>query len=111
MAQNSIRAIPLTQLDAATLLITYQPVNPGGLPEACIILRIINGSNVAIAISYDGITDNDTLAANQTLQVNAQTNSQPAAQVSLWPKGTVVYARSLVAGIGNVNVAGYYNPR
>ena len=109
MAKNRISAIPLTTFDSAAVTLTFQPINPDGLPHPCTILRVINGSTESISISYDGTTENDVLAAGDTLQINAQTNAQPANQFSLWPRGTVVYI-SGTAGTGGISVAGYYNP-
>ena len=109
--QNNIRAIPLTTFNAAGLLAGFQAVNgPNGLDEPCIILRINNASNVTITISYDGVTDHEYLTANEVMQIEAQTNSQPSNYVCNFKKGTIVYVRG-IAGVGTIALSGYYSPK
>ena len=108
MAQNYLQAIEGETFNAATLTGTPQPINPNGLPEACNILRITNASTVAVAISYDGVTDNDAVLSNQVLTLNAQTNALPNGNVALFRKGTIVYVYGTAAGVGEIILAGYY---
>ena len=108
--KNRIQAIQLTTFNAAGLLAAYQVVNATGLDFPCSILRINNASNTAITISYDGVTDHEYLAANQVLQLEPQTNSQPSANVSLFAKGMFVYVKG-TAGVGTIALSGYYNPQ
>lgn len=109
--KNIIKAIPLTTFNAAGLLVTYLPINPNGLDEPCIILRISNNSNIAVTISYDGITDHDYLLSNDLLQIEAQTNSLPKPKVCVFAKGTVIYVKSTGAGLGNISLSGYFQPQ
>ena len=107
--KNSLLAIPLTSLNAAAVAIGFAPVNPNGLAEPCVILRIINDQTMPITISYDGLTDHDYLPARGILQINAQTNSLPKGNICRFNKGSIIYVAG-VAGVGNVVVAGYYQP-
>jgi hypothetical protein len=72
-------------------------------------LRIINNSDVGLEISYDGSTQHDFVAANTTLNLPVQTNSQPTNKTALFPKGTTVYVNGST-GTGVVYLAGYYQP-
>ncbi len=108
--KNIIKAIPISVLDSAAVLAQYQPINPNGLPFPCTILRINNNSNQAIIISYDGVTDHEYVSSLQDLKIDAQANSQPNNQVSVFPKGLVVYIRG-IAGMGTITLSGYYQPQ
>jgi hypothetical protein len=103
---NSIQAIPLTSIDSATLASSYKVINAGGLAAPCFLIRIINTSGVTVTISYDGTTDNDVLAANSTLQLDFQENSQPNNYIAKLSKGTQIYAKG-TAGTGLIYLAGY----
>ncbi len=110
MPVNKIQAIPMAIIDAGAIPVGYTPINaPNGLPHACTILRIINDSDIAIAISYDGTNDNDFILPNSVLQIEAQTNSRPNNKEQLFAQGTIVYVRSPIPGTGEVWVAGYYS--
>lgn len=108
--KNIIKAIPITVMNSAAVLAQYQAINPNGLPFPCTILRINNDSNQAIIISYDGATDHEYLSVGQDLKIDAQANSQPNNQVSVFPKGLVVYMRG-IAGMGTITLSGYYQPQ
>lgn len=107
--KNKIAAIEVTSFDAA-LLAGYMPINPGGLTEACFLIRIINNSDEDIDISYDGITDHDFLPMGETLEISFQNNSQPNNNVALIAKGTIVYVAGS-GGSGTIYLAGYYSPQ
>ena len=107
--KNSINAIPLTSRDSATVNNTLQRLSAdAGLPGACVILRIVNDSNVTIGVSYDGVTFNDSVRSGSDLQLYFQTNSQPGNFVACMPKGTKVYVIGAAAGAGFVYLTGYY---
>lgn len=108
--KNIIKAIPLTTLSAAGLGASYQAINPDGLDQSCIILRINNDSNVAITISFDGVTDHEYLGSQETLHIDAQTNSLPQPEVCVFAKGTKVYVKG-TAGMGTLAVSAYYQPQ
>lgn len=107
MAQNSVKAIPLSTVASSTLTASYQSMNPGGFAEPLFLLRIVNGGSTAVTVSYNGITDNDTVPANSVLEIPSQTNSQPSAHYALWSARTQVYIKG-TAGTGSITLAGYY---
>lgn len=107
--QNYVLAVPLSSINADTLG-AYQPLNTGGLPHACFMIAIINGSNTDIVVSYNGVTDHDYVQANHERVIPAQNNAQPNNFTALFKKGTTVYVRAAGAGIGSINLAGYYQP-
>lgn len=108
--KNSVKAIELQDIDAATLTALYQPINPAGLTEACFLLRIINASNVRVFISYDGVTNNDVLAPNTSIDVQAQANAQPQNYVAKFAQGLIISASAVAPGVGAIYVTGYFQP-
>ena len=105
---NRIAAIELQELDASTFIGTFLELC-SGLPKACSIIRIINASDVGVAISYDGVTVNDYLEAHDTLMLPVQTVALPPQKIVQFPIGFKVYINGLV-GTGYVKLAGYYQP-
>lgn len=106
MPQTRVLAIPLEDIDSATLLPTYLPINTG-LPHACFFLKIINGGTTAITISYDGVNDHDVVFANSIAELPSGTVTSLREQSALWAKGLVVYAKG-TAGVGSIGVSGLY---
>ena len=107
MAQNSVKPLLLGSRTSASVIATYLPVNGIGFANPPFFVRINNASNTAVTISYNGIDDHEFLPANSVFELPSQTNSQPNAQVALFPKNTVVYVKG-VAGAGTIYVSGYY---
>ena len=107
MAQLKIKEIPLTTFNSANLVVGYLPVNAGGLPNACFLLRIINGGTTAIEISYDGVTNHDVVFPSSTLQLPGPINTLLNSNGALFPQGQVIYVAG-TAGVGTIAVAGYY---
>ena len=108
MAKSFVKAITAESINAAGFGGGFVPINEDGLEQACFLIRIINGSNVVVSISYDGIAENDVLLPNETLQLDFQTNSSPNGYIAWLKKGTIVYADASMAGVGFVLLAGYY---
>jgi hypothetical protein len=107
MAQNSVKAFLLSSVLSSAVTGLYTALNGTGFPQAPFFIRIINASSNAITISYNGIDDNEFIPANSVFELPSQTNSQPNAQVALFPKYTIVYIKG-TAGTGNVYLSGYY---
>lgn len=110
MAKSFVLAIPVTSFDTAGANAAYQAINPNGLTHNCFMIRVINTSNITIELSYDGVTDNDILQPDATLQLNLQSNSSPNGYITQMRKGTVVSVKSTsgAAGVGLVYLVGYY---
>ncbi len=107
MAQNSVKALALNSILSSAVTALYVPINGSGFANAPFFIRIINASNMAITISYDGVTDNEYIPANSVFELPSQANAQPGAQVALFPKNTIVYIKG-TAGTGNIYLSGYY---
>ena len=107
MSQNRIAAIEKYYIDSSTFTGGFDVLCPG-LDEACFLIRIINASNRAVSISYDGILYHDYVPAGETLQLSFQANNRPKSHVNQLAKGTKVYVTG-AAGTGNVYLAGYYS--
>jgi hypothetical protein len=109
MASNIVKAIPLITFNTAGLLANYQLINgPDGLPSECFFLGIINDSGADITLSFDGIIDHEYLPAGYNTYMPAQMNSQPNAQVALFPKRLKIYVKSAAAAAGTLAISGYY---
>jgi len=109
MSKNTVKAVPLDDIDSATLTGVYAIINSGGLPYNCFLLRIMNASSQDVTISYDGAINHEVVLADSTLQIPAQSNSQPNNWVANFPKGMVVWAKG-TAGVGSIYVSAYYQP-
>lgn len=105
--KNSVLAIPLTTFNSASMLATYQAINTVGLPQPCILIRLINNSNQAVTVSYDGTTDHEYIPASTTVLLEFQTNSQPSNYGTTMKKGTVVSVKG-TSGSGTIALVGYY---
>lgn len=71
------------------------------------ILRITNGSNVAITISQNGTTDMDVVLAGATLQLDlGEQRGNPSPATSIQSR-TAIYVKGS-AGTGNVYLAYLY---
>jgi hypothetical protein len=105
--RTQIDALTMSSKDSATVGAGYAALNAGGLAQSCSILRIVNDSNQAITVSYDGVTDQDYVAANTSLQLYFQTNAQPDTGRALLARGTVVSVKG-TAGVGTIKLIGYF---
>ena len=101
------KAIPLSTFGSSSLSGTYQAINASGLPNSCFFVRINNGGNTPITISYDGVTDNEFIRSNSEFELPSQANSQPNAMKALSPKGRVYWVKG-TAGAGTISLSGYY---
>lgn len=108
MAQNYVKALTLSTFAASSLSTSYQAVNSAGFSEPVFFMRLVNDTNQDVTISYDGVNDNEYVAAGDTFEFPNQANSQPQAQLALWRKGTVVYVKAAASGTGTLTLSGYY---
>jgi hypothetical protein len=110
MAKNTIKAVPMTIVDSATLTNTYTATITGGLAQSCYLLRIINDSNQDITISYNGTTDADYILQGTGNNIPAIYASTPNGFKAEFAKGTQIYVKG-TAGTGNLYIIGYYQPQ
>lgn len=108
MAGTSLKAIPRVDFNAAGLMVNYQPLTVTGLPAACFIVKISNQSNIAIDLSYDGVTAHEYIRADSDFFLPIQMNAQPTAWEVLIPKGSKMYIKATGAGIGTIYLSAYY---
>ncbi len=100
MTKQRLVAIPRKQFDFKDMTAIYQPINPLGLGEPCIIVRVVNASNKDVNISYDGVTDHDYLLANHSIQFSSIGTRKAAA------KTLVAYVKGS-QGVGFIYIIGY----
>jgi len=109
--KNSIKAIPMAAISSTVLTASFQPINVGGLPNACFLLKFNNFTTAFVVISLDGITDHDTIDFGASAEVYGGIgSSQPQNETCLWTKGQVFYVRG-TAGTGVFSLSGYYQPQ
>lgn len=105
MIINRIVPLVCTSVDAATL-------NPAvfialkTLESPALYLKVVNNSNTAVIISYDGTTAHDYLIAHDTLELNFQTNSIPRAKQVNMAQNTIVYLKGN-PGVGLITCTAY----
>lgn len=104
--KNIVRAIPYRTISAATFTGSFIVLG-APLPQACFMIRIVNETDVDVAISYDGTTPHDYIPTETQVTLGFQGNSQPNNYTALIPKGTQVYVRGS-AGSGNIYLIGYF---
>jgi len=107
MPTNRVNAIEMYSKNSATLTGGYDLVVTA-LDESCFLLRVINASNRSVVVSYDGVNDNDYIAASGVLQLSFQTNNKIPNKIALLRKGQKIYLKG-TAGTGFIYIAGYYN--
>lgn len=108
--KNSVMAIPLESIDSASITANFQAINPGGLPAPCFGMRIINNSSIGVTISYNGTTPHDYVLSGEVLPLPYQSEAGPHNDAAYLPKGTIVYVKSPIAGIGLIYLSAYYQP-
>jgi hypothetical protein len=108
--KNYVLPIPLSSIDSATFTGDYQLLSAaGGIPNAAIMIHIVNDADVSITISYDGTTDHDFLLPATDRQLEFQTNNAPNNHMAMLAQGTKVYVKG-AAGTGLVYLSGFYLP-
>ena len=108
MTANYVKMIPLQTFNTANLTGNYQILNPGGLPEACYLVKFFNNSTEPVYISMDGTTDGDYLPPEYTFPIYAQCNAQKR-DTGFWAKGTTFWIKG-TASVGLFLISGYYEP-
>lgn len=111
--------VEMAVFNSATLTGSYQAMNGAsqyaiytgtGFPDSVKSIKIYNGSNVGITVSFDGVTRNDYWPPGTTLILDVQANH---ADNSAYGSGTLNGAAGQViygtgsAGIGNVYISAY----
>jgi hypothetical protein len=101
---NKIAAIPMTNIAVTA---DYLPINPGGLPNACNSISLLNDSTDSVTISFDGTTDAYFLLPTSINTLPVVEMGQPNNFAAQWAQGQVVYAKG-TADSGDVYLAGLY---
>ena len=107
---NRLYPLPLSVFDTGTLTNAYQLVTITPFSEPCNLIRIVNTSDVAVMISYDGVTDHDVIRKDKTVAISAQLNKRPAWPHTKFVRGTKVYVKYILGASkrGHLRVIGYY---
>lgn len=95
----------LRSIDTATLAGSYLPIGTV-LTNGGRILRFTNLSNVTVTVSWDGINDNEILAAGTSFLLDVSAARENANYLEV-QNGTQFYAKS-AAGVGLFYISVYY---
>lgn len=111
MAQlDSFQAIGRQAFDLTLLNGTYQPLNGTGFSDDVKILKVYNGSNVGVDISFDGVNDHDFWPAGATLIIDFQTNhadrASNGAGTLYGRKGQIIWGKTSTTST-QLQMAGY----
>jgi hypothetical protein len=109
MPKSVVRPIAFVELDTTTLVhgtyVFFTQTN-----AALVIIRFVNTSANPVFISYDGgITTHDVCFPGGFLLYDFQTNSIPAAQSCVLPKGTTIWVQGDPSA-GFFGMSGYFQP-
>jgi hypothetical protein len=107
--KNSVAALAASQLAFGSISGTYALL--GTLSNACFMIRIINTTDEAVQISYNGSTLNDVVPSGKVAELNFQTNSQPNTSIANMAAGTQVWVGGATGTEGAVYLCGYYSPQ
>lgn len=106
---NFVETVQLSTFNSSGLTGAYQSINGNGLSNDVKILRIVNDSDQAITISYNGVNDSDIILSKSSETFEFQANAQEVpggAGIKYVRKGQIIYAKG-TAGTGNIYVGGY----
>lgn len=107
---SSFQCITAVSFDLATLTGSFQALNGTGFSDDIKILKIFNGSGVAVDISYDGVNKHDFWPSGATLIIDLQTNhadnSSYGAGTLNGRKGQIIYGRTSSTST-QLQIAGY----
>ena len=107
--ENIIQLIPVQGVNTSTFSgTTYYALNPDGLDESCYVIRIINNSNIDIAVSIDdGYRSYEIVPTKTSVSLGDWSGSGMS-----WEKGKVFWVRNAAsaggAGTGLIYLSGYY---
>lgn len=101
--QSVKRYAPATALTIDSAALTGSFASKGTIPVGAVFAKIINCSNQAVEISFDGTNVNDAAPASGVSQIGPTSSGEEIAAI---PKGLTVYARG-TAGTGNIYIVTY----
>lgn len=109
--ENSwFEAIDRAVFDTSTLTGSYQVMNGSGFSDDIKELKIFNGSDTGVDVSYDGSTDHDFYPAGSTfildIQANHATRATHGSGTKYGRKGQKIWGKG-TAGTGNLYIIGY----
>lgn len=96
--------------NTATLTGTFQSLNGSGFGDDIKMLKMYNGGNQGVTLSYGGVLDEDYAPPSSTfvfdVQANHADNASSGAGTLNGRKGQIIWGRG-TAGVGNLYIIGY----
>jgi hypothetical protein len=96
---------PLRSLDSATLSGSYLPLGTP-LINPIRIVKFTNNSNVAVTISWDGVTDHEFLPAGSFLLLDISSNKEAMRPFDI--SAHTQFSIKGAAGVGLIYVSAYF---
>ena len=107
--QIRIKAIPLKSLASTSFGASYTLVTASsGIPNPCLMLKIVNNSDEDVTVSYDGTTDQDFVPKGTVAELKPGDVNSPNNYSAIWAQGTQVWVKGSTGMTGSVYVSGYY---
>lgn len=103
--QQRLYPNPLSSINSASFTGSYQLLGTT-LPNACRIIKLTNNSNVAVTISWDGVTDHEILPAGSFVLLDASANKENSGICEI-SQGTQFLVKGS-AGTGSVYLSSYF---
>lgn len=104
--KNFVVPAEMESFDSTGLTASYQALN-SGLDRHCLILTIVNDSDVAVTLSWDGTTDHHYLPAQSTLVLDLSTNNSIPNDRFVAKKGQIFYGKGSAGSTGSIYISGY----
>jgi hypothetical protein len=108
MPQDTYKALPMVIVNSATLGVNYRSLNGGGFPVPVVYMRIMNGSNRDLLISYDGDDVHDLVGANSEVVIIPPISSLPNNKSAAISANLPIYGANAGGATGLINIVTYY---
>lgn len=107
VAQSTVLyPMPMATFNSATLTGSFQAIG-SPLPAEARIVKMVNSSNVAVAVSLDGATSHDIVPAGGFFLYDITTNRGNSSPVMCIQKGIQFYINGS-AGVGSIYLVAWF---
>lgn len=107
---NRARPLPLSTIDSSAITGSLQAVNGTGFEYPVFQVYLINDTDQAVTVSFDGATDEEYVPAGDTRSIRAIETAHGNVLIPLFAKGQVISVRG-TAGSGTFAISAYTTNR
>jgi len=111
MAKNSVQQMEMQVFAFSDLTAGFKIIDVDGFDGSLHYLRITNGINVPVLISFDGVYSHEYIEAHETIDLDAQLCAIPSNEKSIFKNRAKVYVKNAGVNLpkgGSVVVMGFY---